>query len=37
LWISYTQQRISTRLAMIDGSCVMLCYLAMGLVFFLLG
>jgi hypothetical protein len=37
LWIGYTQQRISTRLAMIDGSCVLLCYLAMGLVFFLLG
>jgi len=36
LWISYTQQRISTRLAMIDAGCVMACYLAMGLVFYLL-
>lgn len=36
LWISYTQQRISTRLALIDAGCVLLSYLAMGLVFFLL-
>ncbi len=37
LWIGYTQQRTSTRLAMIDAGCVMLCYLAMGTVFWLLG
>ncbi|WP_432787880.1 DUF1761 domain-containing protein [Novosphingobium rhizosphaerae] len=37
LWISYTQQRVSTRLALIDAGCVMLCYLAMGTVFWLLG
>jgi hypothetical protein len=37
LWIGYTQQRTSTRLAMIDAGCVMLCYLAMGTMFWLLG
>ncbi|MCY1671047.1 DUF1761 domain-containing protein [Novosphingobium sp. SL115] len=37
LWISYTQQRISTRLALIDGGFWMVAYLAMGLAFMLLG
>jgi len=37
LWISYTQQRISTRLALIDGGFWLVAYLAMGLAFFLLG
>lgn len=36
LWISYTHQRISTRLALIDGGFWLVAYLAMGLVFFLL-
>lgn len=36
LWISYTQQRISTRLALIDAGFWMVAYLAMGLVFFLI-
>jgi hypothetical protein len=37
LWISYTQQRITTRLAMIDAGYWMAAYLAMGGVFWLLG
>ncbi|MFM2371036.1 MAG: hypothetical protein RIS85_758 [Pseudomonadota bacterium] len=37
LWISYTQQRISTRLALIDGGFWMVAYLAMGLAFMLVG
>ena len=37
LWISYTHQRISTRLALIDGGFWIFAYLAMGLAFFLLG
>jgi len=37
LWISYTQQRISTRLALIDGGFWTFAYLAMGLAFYLLG
>ncbi|MDT0507151.1 DUF1761 domain-containing protein [Novosphingobium sp. MMS21-SN21R] len=37
LWISYTQQRISTRLALIDGGFWLSAYLSMGLAFFLLG
>lgn len=37
LWISYTQQRITTRLAMIDAGYWMSAYLAMGAVFWLLG
>lgn len=36
LWISYTQQRISTRLALIDAGFWMVAYLAMGLVFFVI-
>jgi hypothetical protein len=37
LWISYTHQRISTRLALIDGGFWLSAYLSMGLAFFLLG
>ena len=37
LWISYTHQRIRTRLALIDGGFWIFAYLAMGLAFFLLG
>lgn len=37
LWISYTHQRISTRLALIDGGFWVTAYLAMGLAFFLIG
>lgn len=37
LWISYTQQRISTRLAMIDAGYWLAAYLSMGLVFWLMG
>lgn len=37
LWISYTHQRITTRLALIDAGYWMTAYLAMGLTFFLLG
>ncbi|WP_068073160.1 DUF1761 domain-containing protein [Novosphingobium lentum] len=37
LWISYTHQRISTRLALIDAGFWMVAYLAMGLVFKILG
>lgn len=37
LWISYTQQRITTRLAMIDAGFWMIAYLSMGLVFKLMG
>lgn len=37
LWISYTQQRIGTRLALIDGGFWLAAYLAMGLVFYMLG
>ncbi|BEU99059.1 DUF1761 domain-containing protein [Novosphingobium olei] len=35
LWISYTHQRISTRLALIDAGFWITAYLAMGLTFFL--
>ena len=34
LWISYTHQRISTRLALIDAGFWLAAYLAMGLTFF---
>jgi hypothetical protein len=37
LWISYTHQRISTRLALIDGGFWIAAYLSMGLAFMLLG
>lgn len=37
LWISYTHQRISTRLALIDGGYWLVSYLAMGLTFMSLG
>lgn len=38
LWVSYTQQqRISTRLAMIDAGYWLAAYLSMGLVFWLMG
>lgn len=37
LWISYSQQRISTRLALIDGGFWLFAYLSMGLAFFVLG
>ena len=37
LWISDSQQRISTRLALIDGGFWLFAYLSMGLAFFLLG
>jgi hypothetical protein len=37
LWISYTQQRITTRLALIDAGFWLAAYLAMGLAFFILG
>ncbi|WP_298290210.1 DUF1761 domain-containing protein [Novosphingobium sp.] len=33
LWISYSQQRISTRLALIDGGFWLVAYLTMGLAF----
>lgn len=33
LWISYTQQRISTRLALIDAGHWLAAYLTMGIVF----
>lgn len=33
LWISYSQQRISTRLALIDGGFWLVAYLSMGLAF----
>jgi hypothetical protein len=35
LWISYTYQRISTRLALIDAGFWLAAYLSMGLTFFL--
>lgn len=35
LWISYTHQRISTRLALLGAGCWLAVYLTMGLVFFL--
>lgn len=35
LWISYSHQRISTRLALIDAGYWLFSYLSMGLVFFL--
>jgi len=35
LWISYSQQRISTRLALIDGGFWLVAYLSMGLAFML--
>ena len=37
LWISYTHQRITTRMAMMDGGCWLVSYLTMGLVFWLAG
>ena len=37
LWISYTHQRLSTRLGLIDAGYWMLAYLAMGTVFWGLG
>jgi hypothetical protein len=37
LWLSYAHQRISTRLAAIDAGYWLLAYLAMGLVFWILG
>ncbi|WP_338466808.1 DUF1761 domain-containing protein [Novosphingobium sp. ZN18A2] len=37
LWTSYSHQRISTRLAMIDAGYWLFAYLSMGLVFFLFG
>ena len=37
LWISYTHQRLSTRLAMIDAGYWLVSYLAMGAVFWVLG
>ena len=37
LWISYTHQRISTRLAMIDAGYWIVSYLAMGAVFWVFG
>jgi hypothetical protein len=37
LWISYTHQRISTRLALIDAGFWLAAYLAMGATFWLLG
>lgn len=37
LWISYSHQRISTRLAMIDAGYWLFAYLSMGLVFLLFG
>jgi hypothetical protein len=37
LWISYTHQRISTRLALIDGGYWLAAYLAMGMAFLALG
>jgi len=36
LWLSYTHQRISTRLALIDAGFWLAAYLSMGLVFWLL-
>ena len=37
LWISYTHQRLSTRLALIDAGYWIIAYLAMGAAFWLLG
>ncbi len=37
LWISYTHQRLSTRLALIDAGYWLVAYLAMGAVFWALG
>ena len=37
LWISYTHQRLSTRLALIDAGYWIVAYLAMGGAFWLLG
>jgi len=37
LWISYTHQRITTRLALIDAGYWMTAYLMMGATFWLLG
>ncbi|MDE2562168.1 MAG: DUF1761 domain-containing protein [Sphingomonadales bacterium] len=37
LWVSYSHQRNSTRLALIDGGFWLCAYLAMGLVFYLFG
>jgi len=37
LWVSYTHQRITTRLAMIDAGYWLAAYLSMGLTFYLLG
>ena len=37
LWISYTHQKLTTRLAMIDAGYWLVSYLAMGFAFWLLG
>lgn len=37
LWISFTHLRVATRVALIDAGYWLAAYLAMGLVFFLLG
>lgn len=37
LWISYTHQKLSTRLALIDAGYWLVSYLAMGAAFWLLG
>ncbi len=37
LWISYTHQKLTTRLAMIDAGYWLVSYLAMGAAFWLLG
>jgi len=37
LWISYSHQRLSTRLALIDAGYWLVAYLAMGAAFWLLG
>ena len=37
LWISYTHQRVSTRMALIDAGYWVLAYLAMGAAFWVLG
>ena len=37
LWISYTHQRLSTRLALIDAGYWVVSYLAMGVGFWIVG
>ena len=37
LWISYTHQKLTTRLAMIDAGYWLVSYLAMGVAFWLVG